>query len=52
MQVSAGAAPRPFVRVEQYGAWNEFLESILDTYWKPRDASAGVQVLLARLWKR
>ena len=43
MQDAAGAAPLSFVRVEQYSAWNEFLESILDTYWKPRDASAGLQ---------
>jgi hypothetical protein len=44
MQDAAGAAPLSFVRVEQYSAWNEFLESILDTYWKPRDdASAGPQ---------
>jgi hypothetical protein len=43
MQDAAGAAPLSFVRADQYGAWIAFLESILDTYWKPRDASAGVQ---------
>jgi hypothetical protein len=43
MQDASGAAPLSFVRADQYGAWNEFLESILDTYWKPREASAGVQ---------
>jgi hypothetical protein len=43
MQDSAGAAPLSFVRADQYGAWNEFLASILDTYWKLRDSSAGVQ---------
>jgi hypothetical protein len=41
MKDAAGAAPLSFIRVEQYGAWNEFLESILDTYWKPRDASTA-----------
>ena len=43
MQDTAGAAPLSFVRADQYGAWNKFLESILDTYWKPREASAGLQ---------
>jgi hypothetical protein len=43
MQDAAGFTPLSFVRAEQYAAWNIFLESILDTYWKPRDSSAGVQ---------
>jgi hypothetical protein len=43
MQDAAGATPLSFVRKEQYGAWNEFLESILDTYFKPRDPSVGPQ---------
>jgi hypothetical protein len=43
MQDGAGASPLSLVRANQYGAWNEFLESILDTYWKARDGSAGVQ---------
>jgi hypothetical protein len=43
MQDASGATPLSFVRVDQYGAWNAFLESILDTYWKPRDASVGPQ---------
>jgi hypothetical protein len=43
MQDAAGAAPLSFVRADQYGAWNTFLESILDTYWKPRDNSASAQ---------
>jgi hypothetical protein len=43
MQDAAGATPLSFVRADQYGAWNTYLESILDTYWKPRDASAGIE---------
>jgi ankyrin repeat protein len=43
MQDSAGATPLSFIRADQYDAWIAFLASILDTYWKPRDASTGVQ---------
>jgi hypothetical protein len=40
MMDCSGALPLSVIRKEQYGAWNTFLESILDIYWSPRDASS------------
>jgi hypothetical protein len=34
-----GAVPLAYVQKEHYGPWIEFLESILDIYWMPRDIS-------------
>jgi ankyrin repeat protein len=38
MMDAGGALPLAYVKREQYGAWNTFLASILDTYWNRRDA--------------
>jgi ankyrin repeat protein len=43
MMDSTGALPLSYVPKEQYGAWNYYLASILDTYWNPSDASARHQ---------
>jgi hypothetical protein len=37
----SGASPLSYVRTEHFAAWNEFLESILDKYWPPRDTAQG-----------
>jgi hypothetical protein len=36
----SGALPLSYIRADQYGAWVEYLGSILDTYWKPLDESS------------
>jgi ankyrin repeat protein len=43
MMDSDGTLPLAYVPKKQYGAWNAFLASILDTYWNPCDASTSNQ---------
>jgi hypothetical protein len=39
----SGALPLSYVRKDQYGAWIEYLGTMLDTYWKPLDESSGME---------
>jgi hypothetical protein len=43
MMDGGGALPLAYVKKEQYGAWNAFLASILDTYWNRRDVLSREQ---------
>jgi ankyrin repeat protein len=43
MMDCTGTLPLSYVPKEQYGAWNTYLASILDTYWNPSDASTSRQ---------
>jgi ankyrin repeat protein len=38
MMDGEGTLPLSYVPKEQYGAWNTYLASILDTYWNPSNA--------------
>jgi hypothetical protein len=43
MMDGAGVLPLEYVKKAQYGAWNAFLASILDTHWNRRDVLAREQ---------
>jgi hypothetical protein len=43
MMDGGGALPLAYVKREQYGVWNAFLASIMDTYWNRRDVLSSNQ---------